>query len=190
MSRIVEATEVRRWGVELRASEGRTIFGKAAPYGSPADVGPFVETLHKGCMAKSIRESARALPLMAMHDHQSIPIGKAVAWHEEDDGLYGEWLTDTRAEAREFVRLVEADLLNGMSVGFLPIRSEWHHDGPKPSVDRYEARLLETSLTPVPSYPDARVLALRSAGSPDDPRTAIIPTPRLDECRSWLASLR
>jgi len=190
MSRLVEASEVRRFPVDLRA-EGRTITGLAAPYAVANDVGPFVETLQPGVFAKSIAESARALPLFANHDHEAIPVGKASRWTEAADGLYGEWLMDTRAEAREIVRLVNEDLLGGMSVGFLPIRSDWDHSGDdKPRVVRHEARLLETSLVAVPAHSTARVLAVRSAGEPDDPGSRVIPTPRLTEFKAWLASVR
>jgi HK97 family phage prohead protease len=177
--------EVRQFGVHLRAAEGRTIIGKAAPYGEMHDIGSFHEQLQPGCFKKSIREAARALPLLALHDHQSIPVGKATKWTEADDGLYGEWLMDTRAEAREMLRLVEEDLMGGLSVGFVGIRSDWSEDGPKPAVIRHEARLLEVSLVPVPAFAPARVLAVRSAGVPDNPGTAIIPTPRLDAYRAW-----
>lgn len=185
-----EATEVRQFGVELRSVEGRSITGLAIPYGKATDVGPFIETIRKGCFAKSIAESARALPLMTLHDHAAIPIGKAVKWTEADDGLYGEWSLDSRAEAREMARLIDEDLMRGMSAGFLPIRSQWQHGDDKPAVERIEARLLETSLVAVPAYPGARVMAIRSAGSPDDPTTKVIPTPNLQMAKAWLESIR
>jgi phage head maturation protease len=77
-------------------------------------------------------------------------------------------------------------------VGFhpLPSRSKWDTSGAKPHVDRYEARMLETSLCSVPAYDDAGVLALRSAGFVESPETVIVPTPRLAEARAWLESLR
>jgi HK97 family phage prohead protease len=146
--------------------------------------------LQPGVFAKSIAESARALPLFANHAHDQVPVGKASRWTEAADGLYGEWLMDTRAEAREIVRLVNEDLLGGMSVGFLPIHSDWDNSGDKPRVVRHEARLLETSLVAVPAHSTARVLAVRSAGEPDDPTSRVIPTPRLTEFKAWLASVR
>jgi HK97 family phage prohead protease len=191
---MTKPSEIRSWtaNLELRGAEtdGRTLIGRVASYGRVYDVGPFAETLHPGVFSKSIAEAARSLPLLTMHDHSSIPIGKASKWEDSNDELIGHWLMDTRAEAREVQRLIAEEYLGGLSVGFNPIRSQWDASGAKPHVDRYEARLLETSLVPVQAYSDAGVLAMRSMGVPDDPATQVVHTPNLDRARAIAAQIR
>lgn len=190
------ATEVRKFGaVEYRKQSARTMTGIVATYGRIYDVGYMTERLLPGVFAKSITEAARALPLHVNHDHISgaLPIGRTVAWEDTEDDLRATWEFDTRAEAVEAARMAEAGLLTGLSVGFNPIQSRWTYgDGPgvKDHVDRLEARMLETSMCSVPAYDDAAVLAVRSMGNPERPGTAIVPTPRLDEFRAWLESVR
>ena len=193
MSR-VEAVEVRKYATPLQVEgvTNRTLRALAATYGRVYDVGLFTETLHPGVFTKSIRESARALPLHLNHTHDNIPIGKVTEWQDTDAELRVLAEFDTRAEAMEAARLAEQGYLSGVSVGFLPLaeRSRWDTTGAKPHVDRYEARMLEMSLCSVPAYDDAAVVAVRSLGVPDLPATVVRPTPHLDGAKAWLASIR
>lgn len=188
-------SEIRAYTLtaEFRASaEGRHMIGLVAPYNVTADVGAFTETLRPGVFAKSIREAARSLPLHVMHKHNEIPVGKAVGWQDTTEGLVGDFLFDTRADATEAARLAEEGLLSGLSVGFLPLEphgTKWTMANDKPHAERIEARLLESSLCSVPVFEGAGVLAMRSIGIPGNSETAIIPTPRLDEMKAWLAQL-
>lgn len=183
--------EIRSYQMELRKQKNRTMSGLVATYGRIYDLVDFEERLSPGVFRKSITESARALPLLfETHDHRSIPVGKAVEWEDTEENLIGHWQYDTRAEAVEAARLADEGYLTGLSVGFVPINTRWDHSGEKPLADRVEARMVETSMTGVPAYPDAGVLALRSLGCPEDPRTRIVPTPRLLEAKALLASLR
>lgn len=192
----MKSTEVRQHAATFEFRDvdthGRVMRGHVATYGKVYDVGAFTERLMPGVFSKSIAEGARSLPLLANHDHSEIPVGKTVGWEDTHERLIGMWEFDSRTEAREMARLVEEGYMTGLSVGFhpLPSRSKWDTSGVKPHVDRYEARMLETSLCSVPAYDDAGVLALRSAGLTEMPETVIVPTPHLDEMRSWLASLK
>lgn len=189
-----QPSEVRAFSLQaqFRASvEGRHMLGLVAPYNVMADVGPFTETLKPGVFAKSIKEAARSLPLHVMHKHDEVPVGKAVGWEDTSEGLIGDFLFDTRAEAQEAARLAEEGLLGALSVGFLPLEphgSKWSRRNGKPHVDRIEARMIESSLCSVPVYEGAGVLAMRSMGVPGDGSSLIVPTPRLDETRQWLAA--
>jgi HK97 family phage prohead protease len=189
-----EATELRQYAAatfEFRSveAEGKTMHALVAPYGESDDIGAFTETLRAGVFKKSISQAARSLPLHVMHQHQQIPVGKAVGWQETDAALYGSYLFDTRAEAREYARLAEDGFLSGISVGFQPINTDWTLTGDKPHALRIEARMLETSLCSVPALAGARVLAVRSAGMPENPATRIVPTPKRDEFAAWLAKI-
>ena len=191
-----QPSEVRAFplSAQFRASvEGRHMVGLVAPYNVTADVGPFTETLKPGVFKKSIAQAARSLPLHVLHKHDEVPVGVAVSWDDTPEGLYGDFRFDTRADAQEAARLAEEGLLGALSVGFLPLEphgSKWSRGGGKPHVDRIEARLLESSLCSVPVYEGAGVLAMRSIGVPGDDSSLIVPTPRLDETRAWLESLK
>lgn len=189
-----EAPEVRQFQsvFEFRSldTSNRTMTARVAPYGVKSDLITFTETLRRGVFAKSIRESARALPLHVNHRHDDIPVGKVVQWTETSDWLLADVQFDSRAEAREAARLVEEDYLSGISIGFLPIQTAWDTSGSKPHAERVEARALELSLCSVPGYEGSRVLALRSMGCPEVPETAVVATPRLHEARAWLEQIR
>jgi hypothetical protein len=183
-------SEVRSYPVEYKKQSGRKMTGQVATYNKLYDLRGFTERLMPGVFRKSITESARALPLMMEHEHKMIPVGKTVRWDDNEERLLGEWEFDTRAEATEAARLADEGFLTGLSVGFLPLQDRWDFSGDRPHADRYEARLLETSMVSVPGYDDAGVLALRSAGCIEVPGLAIVPTPRLHEARAWLAELK
>lgn len=169
--------EIRAWRVPaLRAvGEGddgrpRVIEGRAVPYETWDDVGGwYEECVGKGAFDKSIAEAARSLPLLLWHDNRSWPVGKATGWESRDDGLYGVWELADTPEAQRAAALAKDGFLDGLSVGYVPIRSEWSfaEDQDDPAavdrVRRVEARLVEVSLTPTPAYAGAGVTLVRSA---------------------------
>lgn len=192
MGKTITADEVRRFPVEYRKQTNRSMTGKAAPYGGVHDIGAFTETLQPGAFTKSIREAAAHLPLLMHHNHESIPVAKALEWEERDDGLYGVWEFDSRSEAVEAARLADEGFLTGLSVGFQTIRSHRDDSGEKPHIVRTEARLLETSMVAIPAYDEARVIAVRSKDWSDITDEPLAPklTPRLDQAMRMLERLR
>lgn len=191
-----EGAELRTLGLELRDVEAdvkngvlKELHGRAVPYGTPADIGWFLEEFGHGAFTKSIRESAAALPLLLFHDDMSLPIGSARKWDEPKDGLWGTWsLAETR-QAQEAGELAQAGHLGFMSVRFQPIRSTWtfveddRDPTAKDKVERHEARLLETSLVSTPAYNGATVKWVRSF---EAQRRDVPKTPGID---AWTAEL-
>lgn len=154
--------------------------GRAVPYAVPTNVGWYVETMAAGVFAKSIRESARALPLLLWHDSASWAVGVAEEWSEADDGLDCVWRLDDSDLAQRAAKQARGGFLTGLSVGFSPIESRWDmladgewnpEEGKLDRVERVEARLLETSLTPTPAYAGAGVSLVRSREIPDRVRS-------------------
>lgn len=180
-------TETRKFHTDLLGSEGRTVVGLAVPYNVTTVIaGMFKETINPGCFRKSTTEKAKSLPLMVLHNHTEMPIGKAVGWEEAPQGLLGTWEFDTRAEAQETYRLVEQRYLQGLSVGFDPIQNRVGQDADGlPHVLRIEARLLETSLCPFGQYNEAQVIATRTWGAPQAPPAAPAAPPRRPEWDKW-----
>ena len=192
----LKGDEVRTFpALEFRDVEpdqtGRWLEGRAVPYGVEQDVGWYLETVRKGAFTKSIREAARRLPLLLWHDSHTFPIGVSHQWNERDDGLWCTWELDTADErAVEAARKARAGMLTGLSVGFVPIKSERTVDEETGivHVTRIEARLLEVSLTPTPAFAGAQVSLVRSREHltrEKSPRRSA----RLDAWRTYLRSL-
>ncbi|WP_293784111.1 HK97 family phage prohead protease [uncultured Aeromicrobium sp.] len=160
--------------IETRAEQvnGYTfLHGRAVPYDTPADIGWFLEEHAPGSLAKSIKEAARALPLLLFHDSHAFPIGRADKWEDSELALDGIWKLDNSEEAQRAAQLAEDEMLAHMSIGFAPIRSQWTFvedwnpeigvEG-KDRVRRTESRLLEVSLVSTPAFKDAAVTLVRS----------------------------
>ncbi len=179
----LRAPEVRTFpALEFREFEGtasgRYLEGRAVPYNRWADIGWFRERFLPGSFAKSIRESAKGLPLLLWHDNRSFPIGVTHEWRDNDAGLDAVWDLDVDdPRAMEAARKAERGELTGLSIGFAPIEKPGKNsrgervdlnnvvdidDMGIMSVTRKEARLLEVSLTPTPAYAGAKVSLVRS----------------------------
>lgn len=180
-------------GMEIRAADEGTelaLEGCVVPYGVFAPIAARVEeSMAAGVFTKSIREAARALPLLMLHDHHSIPVGKAVEWDDRRDGLHARWLMADTDEARQAHRLADGDYLTGLSVGFQPSKTHdvWEFREP-PALDRVtrlNARLLETSLVPVPTWSQAVITHTRSALA-----GGVTLTPHRDAWAEWLETIR
>lgn len=173
------ATEKRIQRVELRdvdTTDALTMIrATAVPYNTPTDVGWYIEEHAPGSFAKSLKEAAAALPLLMFHDNRTWPIGAAAEWDDGTAELVGTWRLDGSEEAQRAGQLARDGILNFMSIGFMPIRSEWdlvedwNPDlGPEhmDRVRRLESRLLETSMVSTPAFKDAAVKWVRTADSP------------------------
>lgn len=163
-------------GFEIREVEANStltkLSGIAVPYGVRASIGWFEEEFDRGAMAKSIKEAARGLPLLAFHDDRSLPLGVAKEWKEETAGLRGVWKLEEHAQAQTLARMAIPDkdghaAMGYMSIRFIPVRSAWTYAEPGTNaldyVLRTEARLLETSLVSTPAYAGAKVQWVRTA---------------------------
>lgn len=183
-----------RLGSELSTSdEGaeKGFEGRLVPYNSFAPIGgTFEEAIAPGCFRKSITEAANNLPLMAIHDHKKWPIGRSVEWDDKADGLWGRWVMADTDQAREAYKLIQAGIVQGLSCGFVPIRARETWEPRRPPelsrVTRKEARLVEASVVPIPTWPEARITVTRSGVMVDGDRL----TPRAAAWAEWLETVR
>lgn len=166
--------------------------GRAVPYSAWTLRGWYHLSIAPGAFDKSIRESAAALPLLLFHDMSTFPVGTATEWRSEADGLYGVWRLDESAEAQHAARLARDGFLTGLSVGWMPMVSDWEIADPAEwnpndaaTFDRQtlrEGRLAEVSMVPVPQFPDAQVSLVAGRRHAEG-------RPNLDRWKSYRASL-
>lgn len=117
--------------------------------------------LMPGCFTKTLQEKDR-YPLLADHDACRV-IGSFMA-REDAHGLFidAELLLDVRDAYEKWV-LLQADAINGLSVGFESVKDEWDTDA---NLLRFlEVRLWEGSVVTFPANPLATVEVLRAMGN-------------------------
>jgi HK97 family phage prohead protease len=156
--------------LEVR-EDGRTLVGTAVPYGVETRIGRYTERFAFGAFADARPED---VPLMAVHDHESLPIGRAFSLTETPAGLEAELRVSQTQRGDEVLALVKDGAATGLSVGFVPVEDRWNQD--RTIVERIKARLVELSITAFPAYADARIMSVRS-------EDAVARTPRLSVAR-------
>lgn len=170
--RIRETFEIR--DVDTKGGFTR-LAGRAVPYDESADLGWFLETHAPGSLAKSITEAARDLPLNLFHDNRSFPIGAADEWQDGRTALDAIWRLDHSDDAQRAAQLVDDKILTGLSIEFVPTRSDWKladvfdpDRGPeyKDRVTRIESRLVGTALVQSGAFVGAQTMWVRAARAP------------------------
>jgi uncharacterized protein len=163
--------EVRTSPIALELREdGRTLSGTVMPYNVEARIGSFTETFRPGAFADA---DPTQIPLLAVHDHESLPIGRATSLTDGPVGLDAELRVSQTRLGDEVLELVRDGAATGLSVGFTPIEDAWN--ATRSRVERIKAKLVEISITAFPAYQDARILAVRS--------DEVLRTPRLTVAR-------
>lgn len=204
---MAEVPQERIYPLELREMEltgkpYRYLSGRAVPYNTWQDVGPFWEHHAEGSFARSTKGGSGkpGLPLVIGHDHDNLDnvVGHAETWTHDATGMFGVWRLNEQPRAQQAAALVRSGDLTGLSVGFQevhfrsvprPRQYELASTADKPWVMRTESRLLEVSLTTIPAY-EGGVINVRSLGDPGRYGTPPTPTPELDEWRGRLESLK
>jgi HK97 family phage prohead protease len=151
--------------MELRSTDGRTLFGRAVPYGVTADVGGFRERFVPGVFSRQVGSGqVGQIKLYDAHANRldgQHPIGRTAQLAEQPDGLYGAWALYDTSRAEDALKLVKAGEVTGLSVGFSAkgAGSRRADDG---VIERHSAHLDHVALTLEPVYADAQVLGVRS----------------------------
>ena len=165
-----ETTDVRVLQVEIRAADETKgeIVGRVAPFGEWSAQNNYLESFDEHSFARSVAGGGGNIPLLLHHEHDSMPIGRPVAWDTKKDGLYGTFKVDRDSErGAEAWRLMDDQFIRGLSVGFTPDADADKKilDDPDgvPRIVRRNAKLREVSLVSVPAYDAAQVLLTRSS---------------------------
>lgn len=153
--------------IEIR-SDGRTVHGICAPFDSPAEInergGSFTELIRHGAFTRTISERPPdRVKLLASHNSEIMPLGRATALREDTAGLYGEFRVSKTVAGDEALELLLDGALDAFSIGFsVPANGDrWNHrNGTR---ELTEVRLHEVSLVNFPAYSGALVAGVRSA---------------------------
>jgi HK97 family phage prohead protease len=163
--------EIRTSPIQLELREdGRTLSGTVMPYNVEARIGSFTETFRPGAFEGA---DPTQIPLFAVHDHESLPIGRALTLTDGPTGLAAELRVSKTTLGDEVLELVRDGAATGLSVGFTPVEDKWN--ATRSRVERIKAKLVEISITAFPAYADARIMAVRSE--------ELLRTPRLTVAR-------
>ena len=159
--------EVRADGEE--ASPG-TLTGRIVPYDVRTKLADRLwEVFEEGSLAKTMKTRGKTLRLFSTHaTGVTQPIGIAIDWREEPDGMYVTFKL-ARTQAAEDVRMLVLDgISTGLSIGFWPIITENVEDEDGVTMFQKEAKLDHVSVVYNPAHPGAQVHDVRSAPAEAD----------------------
>lgn len=142
-------------------TDQRTVDGVCVPYDEVSFLtpNPRGERVLRGAFTKSTAQRADKIFLFRGHDHAH-PVGRAVAFEDRPDGLYGSFQIRRSVLGDETISDLREGFLPAMSVGFRPVQVRRGKDG---ETEIVEGQLKEVSLLSIGAYEGARVLALREA---------------------------
>lgn len=162
-------TLTRAYPATLAVGDGRTIEGRAVPYGEVAEVVDpnghrYREGFEAGAFRRAVRAAAARREPVLLYEHRDGMldiVGPAVALEERSDGLYGAWRAIEGAVGDQALGLIREGILPGLSVGFRPLGPG--RRGEDGTLWRTSCQLDEVSLTRAPAFTKALVMAVRSA---------------------------
>jgi HK97 family phage prohead protease len=169
--RSLEATglEVRSFAVELELRggiNGRTLVGRAVPYGKVVEIPGGRERFVMGAFAHQIASGqVGQVHLYASHRRRldgELPLARTSALEERADGCWGEWALPHTTDADNALELYRSGTVSGLSIGFKS-PTGGSVKGTDGVIERRRAHLDHVTLTPSPVYADAAVVAVRSS---------------------------
>lgn len=157
--RAVMKLEYRTARLDLR-SDGRTLYGIAAPYDQPAQIAGFTERIKPGAFARTLRERSDVM-LLRDHDmHQLLArtSNGSLALEDASDGLHFRAQLVETTIANDTLAEVRAGLLAGMSVGFYVRGETWN--GARDQRTLNDVELVEVSAVgPAVAYEGTSIAA-------------------------------
>lgn len=173
----------REFAVDLQAhveeGEGRTVYGRAVPFGEITPVHEFgrtfTEEFQRGAFRHACAGPPKNVKFLFAHNEED-PLGVARKLEERGDGLYADLWVSRGTRGDQILEWVRDGVLDSLSIRFRGLQPRNFGD----HVAWREAMLREISLVPWGQYKGAWAAA-RAEGEPD-------PTPNLTEARRLLAA--
>lgn len=171
--------------IEFRAdtADGKPV-GELSGYGSKFDeVDAFNESIKKGAFRSSLaewRKRKKPIPMLWQH-FGDMPIGAWTEFREDDVGLFlkGQLIMEL-PQAQEALHLIKADVVTGLSIGYMEIDADPYYDPDRegPRIVR-KVDLREVSVVTFPALREAQLDAVKACVARGERPTA-------SEFRGWL----
>ncbi|MFA5053612.1 MAG: HK97 family phage prohead protease [Parcubacteria group bacterium] len=139
--------------------QGRTIEGYAATFGNVDLVN---DIIHPNAFAKTLVERGGKVKFLWQHDTKA-PLGRVLEMNEDNNGLYFKAVISDTQQGRDALALLRDNAIEGMSIGYEPIVSDFSKYDGKTVRNLRELKLHEISLVTFPASPLAGVTALKDA---------------------------
>lgn len=191
------AVLLRRGRIEETSGDGRELVARIFPYDVVRTVADEVdgrldryrEAFAPGAARPQIDTPAlhRAITLRDLHGDRGVGGGRAgYALDLTDDagGPLGRFRVLPHAYD-DVAQMIE-DGIDGVSVGFVAVRSRAVRDASGEVRRRLRVLIEHVALEPIPAYDTARVLTLRAGEATLDPFAADLATPHLDDLRTYI----
>jgi uncharacterized protein len=153
--------------IELR-SDGRVLYGLAAPYDQPAKIGPFTERIARGAFGRVLRDKGDVM-LLRDHDPRQLLARTGNGSLTIEDATDGLRFRATLAEfttADDALAQARAGLLAGCSIGFYVRGETWN--GARDQRVLNDIELIEISAVQAAvAYPQTAIAARSRIGRPD-----------------------
>jgi HK97 family phage prohead protease len=148
--------------VEFRVNaERRTVSGMIVPWGKVAWSDGSQWTFNRGSV--DVPDDVGRIKLLRDHD-PTRPVGRALNFDDREDGLYATFKIMRGAAGDEVLSAAEDGVIDGFSIG--PNIRRWERDPRQPGVRLVRAsKLIETTITALPSFDDARVRSIAAMRS-------------------------
>lgn len=182
----------------VSGGSGREVEAYAAVFDTPSEIrdadGHYLETIGRTAFEKTIAERGTRLPVFYNHgrtlhgqssERGSVPIGTPLEIRVDGRGLYTRTRYHRTPLADEILEAIREGSIRGQSFGGRFIQStparvpRRQRGGGLPTVTRTEIALSEYGPTPIPAYPDAEILGVRSllagiTGLSEEERAALV----------------
>ncbi|HEY2303818.1 MAG TPA: HK97 family phage prohead protease [Acidimicrobiales bacterium] len=162
--------------MELRSDgDGRTVLGRAVPYGQTADIngGRAKERFMMGAFNRQVAGGFDTIQRVKLHTSHTGrmagdllgQVGRTVHLAEQPDGLHGAWEIYKTPSGDHALELVKTGEVTGLSIGFKAVDGGTRK-GADGAYEQHAAHLDHVALTNEPTYAGALVTSVRSVAHP------------------------
>lgn len=109
---------------QFKSSGDRSFEGYAAVFGNRDSYGDIIQ---QGAFARTLNSDQGRVKVLFQHN-PSNPIGKPTEMREDDRGLFVKARIADTTQGRDVIALMEAEVINELSIGYSAIVEEWDHD--------------------------------------------------------------
>lgn len=158
-------TLTRTFEVDLSEGDGRTLDARIVPYNVPAIVSdpPHFRPYQETFLPRSVTNTADRVKIWMNFEHQQGLqgiIGHGIQLDDKPDALYGSFRIHDNPDGEKALGLVREGILTGLSVEFVPLKSQKIANGwarERVHIDKVSLCMADKS-----AYKQAAVLAVRT----------------------------